>query len=88
MEQSVYNLEIFIFLNYFLGRINNMDYKIVEMEIYISNYNNKGKEYFITSFQDKVNEFLKNGYIPTGGICISYFPSGNMIHFAQALIKE
>jgi hypothetical protein len=65
-----------------------MVYKIVEMQTRASNYD-YNKEDFIKSFQNKVNEFLDNGYVPTGGICISKLnpPSGD-VHFVQALIKE
>jgi len=71
-----------------------MIYKIVEMKItaYYYKTDEREKERFITSFQNKVNEFLNNGYVPSGGICISQPGlSGDSIGdvlFAQALIKE
>jgi hypothetical protein len=49
-----------------------MIYKIVEMPENAEYYNKYEhvKEKFITTFQNKVNEFLNIGYVPSGGISI------------------
>jgi len=71
-----------------------MTYKIVEMQEKAESYNNNEytREKFITSFQNRVNEFLNNGYVPSGGICVSHVSVANgnpgFVHLAQALIKE
>jgi len=68
-------------------------YRIVEMQEDAKGYNTYEhvKDKFITAFQNKVNEFLNNGYVPAGGISISQINMVNGygdVHFAQALIKE
>jgi hypothetical protein len=72
----------------FLWRINNMDYKLVEMSEDIIKFTKyeRIKEEFITSFQNEVKRFLNNGYTLAGGISIAVIGQGS-IHFAQALIK-
>jgi hypothetical protein len=70
-----------------------MDYKIVEMNLDINTYlqyKSILRENLINDFQNKINELLNEGYIPTGGICISQIvdhPNHGQVQFTQALIS-
>jgi hypothetical protein len=67
-----------------------MDYKVIEMHLgnnYYFNYEPKKRE-FITTFQNEVNKYLNDGYIPTGGINVLLSSVDGLVHFAQALIKS
>lgn len=60
-----------------------MEYKVITAGSLL-----KKSEKVLTEFQDNVNEHLRNGWKPLGGISTNINAKSNTLNYFQALIKE